>query len=249
MVDLIPFKRLVRRGFARAGASPLASGSWEALRTILAVSAWTLGLGLVGVLLNLALFVGSLPEIVMIAKGGGDMVEGGGIFSIVLRLVVLLSFVFTSPLALGISVVYLAAFPLLWAWIGLRQGWAISLRRWEEAVREHLRELGDHAVRAAPAEILDAWHKSAHAMGEVLGRMIQVRNQSGRIVRWISRKPVAVAIQLRALLKEIPGHEGAEAAETVLAELARTIRFGMPIAVAWTLLANIVFFLVVKMLR
>lgn len=249
MMDPSTMRRLVRRGFARAGASPLASGSWEALRAILVVFLWTLGLALFGGILNLALFVGSLPEIVMIARGGTDTVEGGGIFAIVLRLVVLLSFVFTSPLALGISLVYLAGFPLLWTWIGLRQGWSVSLRRWESAVRRHLRELAENAVRAAPVEILDGWRKSAHAMGDVLEKMIRVRERSGRLVRWVSRRPAAVASQLGSLLREIPGHEGIGVAESALEELGRHIRFAMPAAVAWTLGANLAWFLLVKFLR
>lgn len=249
MIDLVTLRRLVRRGFARAGASPLASGSWEALRAIVVVSAWTIGLGLAGMLMNLAFFVGSLPEIVSIAKGGSDAIEGGGIFAILLRLVVLLSFVFTSPLALGISIVYLAGFPLLWLWIGLRQGWAISLRRWEGAVRRHLRELAEHTARSAAPEVLEGLLKSARAMGDVIEKMIHVREHSGRIVKWISRKPAAVMAQLRSLLHELPGYEGVEAAEQTLEEVGRHIRFAMPAAVAWTLLANILWFVVVKLLR
>lgn len=249
MIDPSTMRRLVRRGFARAGASPLASGSWEALRAILVVATWTLGLGAVGAILNIALFVGSLPEIVMIAKGGADTIEGGGIFAIALRLIVLLSFVFTSPLALGIAIVYLAVFPALWAWIGLRQGWSVSLRRWEDAVRRHLLELAEHAVRAAPTEILDGWRRSAHAMGEVLEKMIRVRERSGRLARWVSRRPAAVASQLGALLREVPGHEGIGVAEKALEELGRHIRFAMPTAVAWALAANVLWFLVVKFLR
>ncbi len=249
MIDFVTFRRLLRRGFARAGASPLASGSWEALRAIFVVSAWTIGLGIAGIVLNLAFFIGSLPEIVSIAKGGSDAIEGGGIFAILLRLVILLSFVFTSPFALAISAVYLVGFPLLWFWIGLRQGWSISLRRWQDAVRRHLRQLAEHASRTVAPEVLEGWLKSARSMGDVIEKMIHVRERSNRLVRWLSRKPAAVMGQLRALLHELPGHEGAEAAEQALEEMGRHIRFAMPTAVAWTLLANILWFAVVKFLR
>lgn len=241
--------RFARRGFARAGSSPLASGSWEALRAMMVAALWCLGLGLLGAVLNIALFVGSLPEIVMIAKGGADTIEGGGIFAILLRLVVLMSFVFTSPLALSITAVYLAAFPLLWAWVGLRQGWSVSLLRWENAVRTQMRELADHAVRSAPPEILEGWHRTTRAMSDVLGKMIRVRERSGKFTRWLSRRPAAVAFQLRSLLHEMPGHESLGAAEKTLEDLARHIRFGLPAAITWILVANILWFLLIKILR
>ena len=91
------FPRLFKRGVARAGASPLASGSWEALRTILVVTVWTLGLALAGILVNLGLFVASLPEILRLADAGSDAIQGGGVLAILLQLVVLLFL--TGPLA------------------------------------------------------------------------------------------------------------------------------------------------------
>lgn len=249
MNALSALMRLARRGFARAGSSPLASGSWEALRAILVATLWTVGLGIFGGLLNLALFVGSLPEIVMIAKGGADTIQGGGIFAILFRLVVLLSFVFTSSLALFVSVVYLALFPLLWGWVGLRQGWSISLRRWEAAVRRHVRELAEHALRSAPVEIIEGWHRTSRAMGDVLGRMIRVRERSGIFARWLSRRPAAFATQLRILLQEMPGQESIGAAEQSLEDFAKRIRFRFPSAVAWLLAANLLWFALIKIIR
>lgn len=249
MYALSALLRFARRGFARAGSSPLASGSWEALRAILVAVLWSAGLGLLGALLNLALFVGSLPEIVMIAKGGPDTIQGGGIFAILFRLVVLLSFVFTSTAALAISAVYLALFPLLWGWVGLRQGWSVTLRRWEAAVRRHVRELAEHAVRSAPVEIIEGWHRTSRAMGDVLGKMIRVRERSGRFARWLSRRPAAFAIQLRVLLQDMPGQESIGAAEQSLEDFARRIRFRFPSAVAWLLAANLLWFALIKMVR
>lgn len=249
MISPTTLRRLVRRGFSRAGASPLASGSWEALRAILVVVSWTIALALFGAVLNLAFFFASLHEIVVIAKGGADSVEGGGILPALLRLIVLLNFVFTSPLALAVCASYLVGFPVVWTWIGLRQGWSISLRRWEAAVRRHLRELAQHAVRSAPGEIIDGWLRSAGAMGDVLDKLLRVRERSGRIVRWLSRRPARVASQLRGLLREVPGSDGLGAAEAALEELGRHVRFAMPAAVFWTLLANVLLFVVVKFLR
>lgn len=246
MIPFKTFRRVVKRGLSMAGESPLASASWEAIRTIVVVVAWTASLAIVGALVNLGFFILSLPEIVGLARGGSDTIEGGGVLSILLRLVVALGFVFTSPAALIISLVYLAGFPLLWTWIGLRHGWSLSLQRWEVAVRRHVREFAALVSRSAPSEAVDAVRATARGMGEVLGKLLAVQRRSGRIVRWLSRKPAAIADQLFALLHELPGHESAEAAERVLEDVGRRIRFALPAAILWGVLANLVWFLGIK---
>lgn len=248
MIAIPDFARVLKRGVARAGATPLASASWEALRTILVVALWTAGLSLAGVLVNIGFFVLSLPEIVSLARDGSDTIEGGGVLAILLRLVVALGFVFTSPVALAISAVYLVGFPVLWTWIGLRHGWSLSLRRWETAVRRHVRDLADLASKSAPSDAVDAVKAAARAMGEVLEKLISVREQSGVLIRWLSRGPARVAMQLRALLHELPGHQGAEAAERILEDVGSRIRFALPAAVLWGALANLAWFALVKFL-
>jgi len=247
LIHIPDFASLLKRGFARAGASPLASGSWEAIRTILVVSLWTLGLALAGALVNLGLFVLSLPEILLLSGAGSDTVQGGGVLAILVQLVVLLSFVFTSPFALGASLVYLAAFPALWAWIGLRHGWAISLRRWEGAVRKHVAELARTVAQSAPDEAVEALRATSRGMGEAFDRMIAVRDKSGLLVRWLSRGPMKVVQQLKGMLHEIPGHESALAAERMLEQFGSRLRFAMPTAVVWGIVANLLWFALVKL--
>lgn len=246
MISFQTVRRVLKRGFSMAGENPLASASWEAVRTLFVVVAWTAALAVVGTLVNLGFFILSLPEIVGLARGGSDTIEGGGVLSILLRLAVALSFVFTSPTALAISLVYLVGFPVLWTWIGLRHGWSLSLQRWEAAVRRHVRDFAALVGRSAPPEAVDAVRATARGMGEVLAKLIAVRRRSGRVLRWLSRKPALVADQLLALLHELPGHESAEAAERVLEDVGRRIRFALPAAILWGVLANLVWFLGIK---
>jgi len=243
MIHIPNFATIVRNGFSKAGESPLASASWEAIRAIFVVTAWTVGLFLVGAVANISFFIMSLPEVIAMARGGSDAIQGGGVLAILLRLLVALSFVFTSPPAMAVSAVYLVGFPVLWTWIGLQHGWSVSLRRWETAVRH---QVGQLASRTLPPEALQGLKASARAMGEVLGKMISVREKSGVLVRWLSRGPAKVAVQLRALLHEMPGHEGAEAAERILEDLGKRIRFALPAAILWGAVANLVWFAVVK---
>lgn len=247
MIHIPDFPRLLKRGFARAGASPLASGSWEALRTILVVAVWTLGLALAGILVNVALFVASLPEILHLADAGADAVQGGGVLAILLQLVLLLFLVFTSPSALALSVVYLAVFPVMWAWIGLRHGWALSLQRWEGAVRRQVAELARTVAQSAPEEAVEALRATSRGMGEAFDRMIAVRDRSGLLVRWLSRGPMKVVQQLKAMLHEIPGHESALAAERMLEQFGSRLRFALPSAVLWGVLVNALWFAIVKL--
>ncbi|MCB9495536.1 MAG: hypothetical protein H6686_01435 [Fibrobacteria bacterium] len=248
MLGIPEFSRVLKRGLQRTGSLPLVSGSWEALRAILVIAGWTLSLALVGLLLNSGLLLACLPEVVSLGQGGADLVEGGGVLAVLFHLLLALSVVFSHPFSMAVVVVYLVAFPALWASLGLRHGWALSLKRWEGVVRDHILELSAMVTRAAPEEAVQAVRSAAKARAEVLEKIIQVRDRSGVLVRALSRGPMKIVRKIGAMLHELPGHEGLEVAERALEDIAKEVRFAFPAALGWLIGLNLAWFLLVKVI-
>jgi hypothetical protein len=236
-------------GLARAEATarPLASWSWEVVRAFLVMGLWVGGFLLGGLLFNLVLFGFALPELLHMVDGVPAIGLQAGLLGVLIDLVMFVLFLLSHPLAVGTVLVFLAVFPLFWAYIGWKQGRSRVLTRWVNVVRNPVRQWADLVRKMAPAEALHVVCTAAEALANVLDALLQWRERRWRLVRAATAAATAVVEELRSLLRSLASLENPDAVEQALASLEARAHFGIWQAIGVLGSVNFIWFLVIKL--
>lgn len=222
-VSLQVFVALAR---AEATARPLVSWSWEVLRATGVFASWTLGAFLLSWLANGLLFLLAVPELAALARGPQGVGQaGGGLFSILLGLVYLASFLLSNPLVTGVSLLFLLVFPLAWGWLGFRHARAQVFAHWMGAVRHPVRQWLERVRRAAPGEALRLVSGSADATVQVLANLLAWRERRAWPLRALSQGPALFARELSGLLERLSDLADPDGVEAAMESLQRRATF------------------------